>query len=101
MDHLDLPDFLENLLFLAHLDNPEAWVLPAHPDALGLRGALELPEPLDLLDLLDLRDLPDRLDLREHKLKYHHVIAEVVAEVVAAARPRNFCRKSTTNLSFS
>ena len=92
MDHLDLPDHLEDLLFLAHLDNPEVWALPAHPDALDLRDVLELLEPPDLLDLLDLRDLPDHLDLQDYKLKYHHVVAEVVAEVVAAARPHVYVK---------
>ena len=101
MDHLDLPDCLEDLLFLAHLDNQEVWALPAHPDALDLRDVLELLEPPDLLDLLDLLDLPDHLDLQDYKLKYHHVVAEVVAEVVVAARPHVFCQNSTTNLSFS
>ena len=43
---------------------------------------------------MDLRDLRDRPDLRDYKLKYHHVVAEVVAEVVAAARPYIFCQKA-------
>lgn len=94
MDHLDLPDLLENLLFLAHLDHPEVWALPVHPDASVLRGVLELSDPPDLLDLLGLRDLLDRPDLQDHKLKYRRVMAEVVAEGAAAVRPHNLLRKA-------